>query len=235
MVRTPVIPRWAGRLVVVAALSSGACGSATGPLVHEHQSIDRGAATSARVDIGMSAGELTVKSGTATLLEGDFDFNVPALRPAIAYSVSGETGTLELSQGSVSGDYENSWRLALDETTPMDLRLSLLAGDANVVVGRLNLQRLAVRLGAGDLTVDLRGMPATSYGATIETGPGDTTIYVPATVGISASLSGLIGDSNVIGLEKRDGRWINTRAIGAPVTIDLTVRHAIGDLRLIAE
>ena len=50
----------------------------------------------------------------------------------------------------------------------------------------------------------------------------------------SASTSGLIGD-NVSGLEKRDGRWINPRAEASPVTIDLQVQHAIGDLKIVAE
>lgn len=232
--RMPVIRRWAGAMAVVAALSTVACDSATGPLVHERQSIERGAATSARVDIDMSAGEMTVTSGTGTLFAGDFDFNVPALRPAIGYAVKGTTGALTLSQGSASGRYENSWRLVLDETTPMDLRLSLTAGDASVAVGRLSLESLAVRLGAGDLRLDLRGTPSKSYSVKVEAGAGDTTIYLPGSVGISASVSGLIGDSNVTGLEKRGGRWINPRATESPVTIELSVQHAIGDLRIIA-
>jgi len=50
-----------------------------------------------------------------------------------------------------------------------------------------------------------------------------------------SSTSGLIGDSNVTGLEKRDGRWINPRAEASPVTIDLEVQHAIGDLKIVAD
>ena len=214
-----------------------ACGTSgpVGPIVHEHHSIERGAAMTARVEIGMSAGEIAVKSGAKTLFEGDFDFNVPVLKPEIAYAVDGTTGTLKVSQGSTSGNYENSWRLSLDETTPVDLHLTLGAGDAEFVLGRVNLQSLAVRLGAGDLVLDLRGTPAKSYKVTVQAGAGDTTIRLPAGVGISASTSGLIGDSNVSGLEKRDGRWINPRAEASPVTIDLQVQHAIGDLRLVAE
>ena len=214
-----------------------ACGTSgpVGPIVHEHHSIERGAAMTARVEIGMSADEIAVKSGAKTLFEGDFDFNVPSLKPAIAYAVDGTAGTLKVSQGSTSGNYENTWHLSLDETTPIDLQLTLGAGDAELVLGRLNLQSLAIRLGAGDLVVDLRGTPAKSYKVTVQAGTGDTTIRLPVGVGISASTTGLIGDSNVSGLEKRDGRWINPKAEASPVTIDLQVQHAIGDLRLIAE
>ena len=217
--------------VVVACGTSGP----VGPVVREHHIVERGAAMSVRLEIGMTAGELEVKSGAKMLFEGDFDFNVPALKPEIAYAVDGTTGTLKVSQGSASGNYENSWRLSLDETTPVDLHLTLGAGDAELVLGRVNLQSLAVRLGAGDVVLDLRGMPAKSYKVTVQAGAGDTTIRLPAGVGISASTSGLIGDSNVSGLEKRDGRWINPRAEASPVTIDLQVQHAIGDLKIVSE
>jgi predicted membrane protein len=69
----------------------------------------------------------------------------------------------------------------------------------------------------------------------VQAGAGDTTVLLPATVGVSASTTGLIGDSNVSGLEKRDGRWVNPRAESSAVTIDVQVQHAIGDLRIRAE
>ena len=226
----------AGAALIVAGLWTMACGSgAPGPIVHEHHSVDLGTATRARVVIDMSAGDLAVKSGAKRLFEGDFDFNIPALKPGLAYAVNGGTGVLKVSQGSASGNYENLWQLSLSEATPIDLDLDLGAGDAQLVLGRLDLRSLAIRLGAGDLVVDLRGMPAKSYGVTVEAGAGDTTIHLPATVGISARTSGLIGDVNVSGLEKRDGRWVNPRAAASAVTVDLQVQRAIGDLTIIAE
>ena len=129
----------------------------------------------------------------------------------------------------------NTWRLSLDEMTPIDLDVDLKAGDAKLVLGGLNLRRAEILLGAGDVTVDLRGTPAQSYSVKLQAGAGDTTIRLPAAVGISAKASGLIGDVSVSGLEKRDGRWVNPKAGESAVTIDLDVQHAIGDLRLIAE
>lgn len=227
----------AGAAVVVTALWAAACGTSgrPGAIVHEHHVVERGAATSARVEIDMSAGELAVTSGAETLFAGDFDFNIAALKPAIAYAVQGSTGTLKVSQGSASGSYENTWDLSLDEKTPMDLHLNLGAGDAQFVLGRLNLRSVDIRLGAGDVVVDLRGTPARSYKVSLKTGAGDTTVHLPASVGISARSSGFIGDTNISGLEKRDGRWINPRAEGSPVTVDLDVQHSIGDLKISAE
>ena len=227
----------AGAAVVVTALWAAACSTSgrPGAIVHERHVVERGAATSARVNIDMSAGELAVTSGAEALFAGEFDFNIAALKPAIDYSVQGSTGALKVSQGSASGDYENTWDLSLDEKTPIDLDVNLGAGDAQLVLGRLNLRSLDIRLGAGDVVVDLRGMPARSYKVSLKTGAGDTTVHLPASVGISASSSGFIGDTNVSGLEKRDGRWINPRAAGSPVTIDLDVQHSIGDLKISAE
>ena len=220
--------------MVVAALWMIGCGMSrpAGPVVHERQTIERGAATHARVEID-ECGRTGAEVGSAKLFEGDFDFNVPDLKPVIAYAVNGTTGTLKLSQGSASGSYENTWRLNLNESTPLDLDVTLSAGDAQP--GRLNLETLTVQLGAGDINVDLRGTPAKSYSVMVRAGAGDATIRLPASVGISVRTSGLIGDTNVSGLEKRDGRWINPRADGSPVTVDVQVQHGIGDLRLVAE
>ncbi len=228
----------AGAAVAAAALWMMACGGRggpAGPVVREHHTVERGAATRARVEIDMSAGELEMKSGATVLFEGDFAFNIPALKPAMTYMTGAGAGTLTVHQGSASGSHENNWRLSLDETTPVDLDVRLSAGDAKLMLGRLNLQGLAVHLGAGDLDLDVRGTPAKSYTVTVQAGAGDTTIHLPVGVGISVRTSGLIGDTNVSGLEKRDGRWINAHAEASPVTIDLTVQHAIGDLRILAE
>ena len=223
--------------VVAAVLTAAACnvGGTAGPLVREQHTVEPGAATRARVEIGMSAGELFVKSGATGLLAGEFAFNVPALKPTLAYSVQGGTGVLKVSQGSASGNYENTWRLSLDEMIPLELHVNLGAGDVQLAIGRLNLESVDIKMGAGDLDLDLRGMPARSYPVSVNAGAGDTTIHLPASAGISARTFGLIGDATVNGLEKRDDRWINPRAEKAPVTIDVRVQHAIGDLKLSVE
>ena len=232
-------PTKVGAALAAAALWATGCGSLfpveTGPVVTEHHAVERGAATQAHVVIDMSAGDLDVNPGAPSLFAGDFVFNTPALKPSIAYSVKDGTGDLKVSQRSVSGSIENKWHLTVDEKTPVDLEVTLGAGDAELVLGRLTLRSLSVRLGAGDLKIDLRGTPSKSYGVKVQAGAGDTTIQLPASVAISASTSGLIGDSQVNGLEKRDGRWVNARATSSPVTVDVDVQHAIGDLRLSAE
>src|SRR6187397_2283931 len=95
--------------VAVAAVGATACfmPGLAGPVVNEQHAVERGAATAAKIDIDMSAGDLDVTSGAAKLFEGDFAFNTPALKPDIQYAVNGATGTLRVSQGSSSGNVEN--------------------------------------------------------------------------------------------------------------------------------
>ena len=97
------------------------------------------------------------------------------------------------------------------------------------MLGRLNLQSLAIRLGAGDLVVDLRGMPGKSYSVSVQAGAGDTTIRLPASVGISASTAGPLGTQRQRPRETRRS-WINPRAEGSSVTIVCECNDAIGDL-----
>jgi hypothetical protein len=222
---------------LVAALIAGGCemNGPAGPLQQEHHTVELGAATSARVDIDMSAGDLNLKSGAAVLFDGQFDYNLAALKPTVAYTVDGTVGKLAVSQKSSSGNYENTWTLSLDETTPIDLHVGLGAGDATLVLGHVTLQSLTVRLGAGDLKLDLRGMPARSYPVSVQAGAGDTTIQLPASAGLSVRTGGLIGDVNTSGLEKQGDRYINPRAANAAVTLDVQVQHAIGDLKISAE
>jgi hypothetical protein len=44
-----------------------------------------------------------------------------------------------------------------------------------------------------------------------------------------------VARADLSGLEKRDDRWVNPRADASPVTVDVQVQHAIGDLRVVAE
>ena len=60
-------------------------------------------------------------------------------------------------------------------------------------------------------------------------------LYLPKSAGISATASGGIGDIEVRGLEKRDGRWINPGKEHAAATIRVDVRGGVGQIRLVAE
>ena len=236
IVRSP----WMSALAVVGvAALVGACdlgSAATGETRTETVSFDRDTSKSASVDIRMGGGELSITSGTAKLMEGTFAFNVAAWRPVVDYRAVGTVGTLSVTQSSTSASFGNSvndWDLKLNPELPLDLKANLGAGAAHLELGRLNLSRLELNIGAGEMEVDLRGEPTRDYTVQIRGGVGETVVYLPKDVAISARASKGIGEINVEGLEQRDGVWINPERIGAPVTVRLDVKGGVGDIRLV--
>ena len=223
-------------VVGTAALLSG-CGfesAPTGDTRSETVSFDLGGAKSVRVGIRMGGGELHVSGGTAKLMEGKFSYNVPEWKPVVDYKA--DSGEVTLSQPNYSASFGNSvnnWDVTLNADIPMEITANLGAGEANLELGKMNLSRVELTIGAGEMNVDLRGNPKRDYTVQIRGGVGETVVYLPKDVGISATATKGIGDIATEGLENRDGVWVNPDRVGAPVTVRLDVKGGIGQIRLI--
>ncbi len=102
-------------------------------------------------------------------------------------------------------------------------------------LGELNLQNLEVGIGAGQVHVDLRGAPKQSYNVRIQGGVGETVVYLPRSVGISATAAGGLSSISVNGLEKRGERWVNAGHENDTVQITVDVKGGLGEIRLSAE
>jgi hypothetical protein len=227
-------------VVGTAALLSG-CGVgsvATGETRNETVSFDLDDSKSARVELRMGSGELRVTSGTSKLMEGRFSYNVADWKPVVDYRAGGaSTGELKLSQpnssGSSFGNSVNNWDVKLNGDLPLDISANIGAGEAHLDLGRMNLNRVDMSIGAGKVNMDLRGEPKHDYTVQIGGGVGETVVYLPKDVGISATATKGIGDISIEGLEQRDGVWVNPDRMGAPVTVRLDVKGGIGQIRLI--
>ena len=222
----------------IAALLGG-CGFGsvtTGETRNETVSFDFGEATSARVELRMGSGELQVNSGTPKLVEGKFAYNVADWKPVVDYR-AGTTGELKISQpnssGSSFGNSVNRWDVKLNDDLPLDVTATLGAGEANLVLGKMTLSRVEMNIGAGKVTMDLRGEPKHDYSVQIRGGVGETVVYLPKDAGISAKATKGIGDISTEGLEQRDGVWTNPDRVGAPVTVRLDVKGGVGAIRLV--
>jgi hypothetical protein len=225
---------------LAATMLSFACshGEPAGPLQHDHTVINLDRSELSRIRLTMEAGELHVKGGASKLAEADFTYNVAAWKPSVVQNLNRTPPELSITQatgGSTSGNATNRWDLALNDQQPLELIAHLGAGEAHMNLGALNLRNVELTVGAGEVDMDLRGQPTTSYSVSIHGGVGTAVVHLPSTVAISAKASGGIGDINVSGLEQRDGRWINPRATSSPVTIDLDVHGGVGEIRLEAE
>src|SRR5918995_4286742 len=97
-------------MMAVTAVLAGACGTQpggtqqqVGKMQRESQAVDLKNAQSARTQLKMGAGELTITGGADQLVEGEFSYNVSDWKPKVSYDVSGEEGELLVKQGSAEG------------------------------------------------------------------------------------------------------------------------------------
>ncbi len=228
-------------LVAAAAVALGGCtfnAEHPGPLEHLQKSIDLDKSEMARIELKMGAGELRVEGGSSKLAEADFEYNVPSWKPLVQYQASSFRGELLIEQPSTSKGGSNTtykWNLRLNDKLPLEIVTHLGAGEAHMNLGALNLRSVELEMGVGEVELDLRGQPAHDYNVQIHGGVGQAVVHLPAGVGIVATAAGGIGNIDVRGLEKRNGRWINAAHENAPVTIHLDVKGGIGNITLTAE
>ena len=212
--------------------------SYSGPLLHVTKAIELDKADMVRVEMRMGAGELDVGGGSPRLLDAEFEFNNPALKPVVRYEASSFRGRLSIQQPNVHGVGSTShyqWKLRLNNGVPLDVVTHLGAGNAELNLGDLNLRGVEVHMGVGNLDMDLRGDPKRDYNVEIHGGVGNASVRLPSGVGIVAVAKGGIGNIEAQGLEKRNGRWVNAKHEDAKVTIHLDIRGGVGNITLRAE
>lgn len=228
-------------LVAVASLGISGCVVNTdfgGPPQHFQQSVDLDKSEMARIEIKMGAGELVVNGGSPKLMDADFEYTAPASKPVVHYNASSFRGDLIIEQPSGFHGGNNSkykWDLKFNNKLPTDFVTHLGAGEARMNLGAMNLRSVEIHMGVGQVDLDLRGNPTRDYSVQIHGGIGQAIVHLPSTVGIVANASGGIGDVEVHGLDKHDGRWTNSAYQHSPVTIHVDVHGGIGNITLNAE
>lgn len=209
-----------------------------GPVQRESQSIELDKTAMARVEIHMGAGELNVSGDSPRLLDAEFAYDNPALKPVVRYTPSSFRGQLRIDQPNVHSTglvttYE--WKLRLNNQLPLDVVTQLGAGNADMKLGSLNLRSVEINMGVGNLDLNLLGEPQRDYDVEIHGGVGNATVRLPAGVGIVADASGGIGNIDARGLQKHNGRWVNAAHEEAKVNIHLNIRGGVGNITLVAD
>ncbi len=226
-------------LLPIALVLVGCAAEIPGETRREQQAIELDGSKSTRVNLEMNAGELKVSGGATKLMEAEFTYNVDRLKPVVEHRPNPSGSEIHISHGNTQGftfgNNMSRWDLRLNDGVPLDVVAKLGAGEAELNLGGLNLRSVEMGIGAGEVHVDLRGTPKASYGVSIGGGVGETVVYVPNSVGISATAAGGIGNISVTGLEKRGDRWINPGHENNPVQITLDVKGGIGEIRVTAQ
>jgi len=225
-------------LVVFILGCFGACVE-VGELIEDHHDVDLGRARSVNVRLKMSAGELFLQGGGDKLMEGYFQYNVESWKPEVDYSVSdGRQGRLNIEQesrrGIPFGDSKNRWEIDLGEDVPLEIRIDFGAGEGHLDMRDLDLRRLDIDMGVGELTVDLSGRWETDVKVKIEGGIGSATLLLPEDIGVRVHVDGGIGSVDAHGMDKSDHTYTNDAYGRTEVSIEVEIDAGIGsvDLRL---
>jgi len=247
--------------IVAILLFASGCGGGTrvGKLQTESETVELGDAASVRVEIDMGAGELDVAGGAAELLEADFTYNVAELEPEVDYS----GGTLSVRTPDVEtkieslwdiDDYRYEWDLRLNDDVPMEMRVNLGAGRADLKLSSLSLTRLEITRGAGEILVDLSGSASPTrldigggvgvlmvdltgawqndLEATIGGGVGKNTLILPRDTGVRVKVEVGVGIVDAAGLT-REGEYYTNDAFGqSDVTLNIEVEGGVGGTEL---
>jgi len=228
-------------LVLFTAVLLAGCSSQArvGALRTESQAVDLGNAKSVRVKIDMGAGDLRVTGGAEKLLEAEFNYNVAALKPVVAYTA----GTLVIRQPEVNGlpglrniaDFRNEWGLRLYDEVPMDLSVNMGAGTGDLELNGLSLTGLDVTAGAGEYTIDLTGNWTRDLDVTIDSGAAYITLRLPRDIGARVEVAEGPHTIDATGLTNDGGVYTNAAYGMSDVTLHVHVEAGIGGINLEVE
>ena len=193
----------------------------------------------ARAEIGlhMGAGQLKVRGADQeALLEGSFEYNRARLRPEIDYRRFDDKGILHVRHARRNsipfGRVRNRWDLALAKSVPLDLSVDLGAGESDIDLRGLKLERLEIDMGVGEVKLNLEGPRTESFRVKIDGGVGSAKIYLPSEVGVRVKVDGGLGSVDAHGLTKQSGAWTNEAYGKSPVTIEVDIDAGIGSVDL---
>jgi hypothetical protein len=209
-----------------------------GPLENSTETIALDGAEKTRVELRMGAGELRMSGGAAQLMEGNFRYAGPGMKPVVRHTRNESRSVVTIDQPTgmhIGNDGDMRWDIKLNDKQATDIVAHLGAGEANLNFSSMNLRDVEVHMGVGELNLDLRGKPQHDYDVEVHGGVGEATILLPKDAAIEADVKGGIGDISVRGLEKRNGKYINPAQVNAPITIRLDIAGGVGQINLRAE
>ena len=191
--------------------------------------------TSLDAVVSMTAGDLDLSGGTSKAFEGEFDYATNWARPNIAYTVSGKSGDLNISQenhGPLLGP-DNTWLVRLNDELPIDLEIKMGAAKGNLNFRNINLKQLRIEAGVGKIDVDLTGNRTADLNVDIHGGVGQAVIRLPKNIGVSVRAKGGIGAVTTAGMTKQgDDYYVNESFGHSAHTINVEINGGIGNIDL---
>lgn len=206
--------------------------------------------STARVDLTLSCGELTVtpQPGNAWRVDtrdGDSRRStVAADGTSLSARVSGRSGRWNLHAGGVA------WDVALPTGTTIDLTTELKAGRGHLDLAGTRLGAVNLDVNAADLRVDLTGatldrlaleanagsaaitLPADSFTGDLNANAGSLALCVPDQLALRVRSTATLGSIDVDGLVQRGSAWETPGYDAAPFKADLTIDASVGSVTI---
>jgi N-terminal domain of toast_rack, DUF2154 len=223
---------------VCAMLMMVTCGGVTleraGPLRNESQSVELQGAKSAVVNIMMGAGRLRASGGAQRLLDATFIYNIPSWKPIVEYGVNGTQGNLTIRQPKARGaqNARNEWDLRFANEVPIDLRMDVGAGTADLNLRGLDLKTFDFHAGAGKALVDLTGQWRRDVNATIGAGVGELTLRLPRTIGVRVEVERAVSAIDADGFKRDGGAYVNDAFGSSATTMHIAMSAGVGAIHL---
>jgi hypothetical protein len=226
--------KWGALLGVIAVLAG--CQDAL-ELQTERHRVELEAAVAAEIEVRMNAGELTLRGeDQECLMEGTFRFNRERLKPRIDYHLFNDRGILRIDQerssGIMFGNTRNEWDLFLKREVPTALAVKLGAGESDLDLRGIDLTALRVDMGVGQMTLNLQGPHKRSLDIRIDGGVGSGIIILPDDIGVRVKVDGGLGSISARGLTKRERVFTNDLYGTGDVTLEIDIDAGIGSLEL---
>lgn len=212
-------------------------GTPAGELQTESRSVERQGAESIVANVAMGAGQVRISGGAQHLLDAQFIYNVPDWRPIVEYNVNGTEGNLIVRQPDTDRiplrtNIRYEWDLRLHNDAPMDLAVDLGAGQSSLDLRGIDLAKLDLDTGAGQTTVDLSGDWRRDVTVTIDAGVGEFTLRVPENVGAHVEIDRGIGAIDATGLRRDGDAYVNDAFGKTAVTMRVMMNAGIGKINL---
>jgi hypothetical protein len=116
---------------------------------------------------------------------------------------------------------------------PLDLSVSLGAGESHLDLSQISLRAAEVNMGAGNMTFTMADRYTKDIDVRINGGVGEAHIRLPRETGAVVEATGGIGGVEAHGLTKRDdGRYYNAAWADDTPAVHMTVRGGVGNIVL---
>ncbi len=177
-----------------------------------------------------------MRGGGTELMDATFGYSDSTWEPVVDYKVNGTQGDLSVTTRSVTHvnlgrNMHFEWDVTLGDDIPLDLSVTMGAGESTLDLSGLDLRRLQVDVGAGESTIDLSGDWSNDLHASVNAGVGQLNLKVPQNVGVRiVGLGDGLGDYTANGFKHDGNALVNDAYDTADVTLDISVQRGIGEV-----